>query len=110
VAVRAALVGRHGRRAGRVASQAIAVDLGFLPSRLSSHRAPRTRLSIVPMSFSMCRSLFGMSSVIWHITMSLDGFIAGPNDSMDWAVREWSDDGTNMRDIEVDRSGTCQAR
>jgi hypothetical protein len=23
--------------------------------------------------------------VIWHITMSLDGFISGPNDSMDWA-------------------------
>ena len=45
-----------------------------------------------------------MSSVIWHITMSLDGFIAGPNDSMDWAVREWSDDGANTRDIEVDRS------
>lgn len=45
-----------------------------------------------------------MSSVIWHITMSLDGFIAGPNDSMDWAVREWSDDGVNTRDIEVDRS------
>jgi dihydrofolate reductase len=45
-----------------------------------------------------------MSSTIWHITMSLDGFIAGPNDSMDWAVREWSDDGTNTRNIEVDRS------
>lgn len=23
--------------------------------------------------------------VIWHITMSLDGFIAGPGDAMDWA-------------------------
>jgi dihydrofolate reductase len=45
-----------------------------------------------------------VSSVIWHVTMSLDGFIAGPNDSMNWAVREWSDDGTNTRDIEVDRS------
>ena len=45
-----------------------------------------------------------MSSVIWHITMSLDGFIAGPNDSMDWAVREWSDGGSTTRDIEVDRS------
>jgi hypothetical protein len=37
-----------------------------------------------------------MSSVIWHITMSLDGFIAGPNDSMDWAVREWR---TTKREI-----------
>jgi dihydrofolate reductase len=45
-----------------------------------------------------------MSALIWHITMSLDGFIAGPNDSMDWAVREWSDNGTNTRDIEVERS------
>jgi dihydrofolate reductase len=45
-----------------------------------------------------------MSMVIWHITMSLDGFIAGPEDSMDWAVREWSDEGANTRDIEVDRS------
>jgi dihydrofolate reductase len=45
-----------------------------------------------------------MSMVIWHITMSLDGFIAGPKDSMDWAVREWSDEGDNTRDIEVDRS------
>jgi dihydrofolate reductase len=45
-----------------------------------------------------------MANTIWHITMSLDGFIAGPNDSMDWAVREWSDGGTNTRDIEVERS------
>ena len=26
-----------------------------------------------------------MSKVIWHVTMSLDGFIAGPDDEMDWA-------------------------
>jgi dihydrofolate reductase len=25
-----------------------------------------------------------MANVIWHITMSLDGFIAGPGDAMDW--------------------------
>jgi dihydrofolate reductase len=25
-----------------------------------------------------------MGSVIWHVTMSLDGFIAGPDDAMDW--------------------------
>jgi hypothetical protein len=23
--------------------------------------------------------------VLWHVTMSLDDFISGPNDSMDWA-------------------------
>ena len=26
-----------------------------------------------------------MTQVLWHITMSLDGFIAGPDDSMEWA-------------------------
>jgi dihydrofolate reductase len=26
-----------------------------------------------------------MSSLIWHVTMSLDGFIAGRDDAMDWA-------------------------
>ena len=26
-----------------------------------------------------------MSKVVWHITMSVDGFIAGPGDAMDWA-------------------------
>jgi len=39
--------------------------------------------------------------------MSLDGFIAGPDDSMDWAVGEWSDSGTTTRDIEVDRSSVA---
>ncbi len=27
-----------------------------------------------------------MDKVLWHVTMSLDGFIAGPNDSMDWVL------------------------
>jgi dihydrofolate reductase len=25
-----------------------------------------------------------MGKAVWHVTMSLDGFIAGPNDAMDW--------------------------
>jgi hypothetical protein len=25
-----------------------------------------------------------MGLVLWHITMSLDGFIAGPHDAMEW--------------------------
>ncbi len=25
--------------------------------------------------------------VLWHVTMSLDGFIAGPADAMDWIFR-----------------------
>lgn len=25
-----------------------------------------------------------MGKVVWHVTMSLDGFIAGPDDAMEW--------------------------
>lgn len=25
--------------------------------------------------------------VLWHVTMSLDGLIAGPDDGMDWYIR-----------------------
>ena len=32
-----------------------------------------------------------MNTVIWHITMSLDGFIAGRDDAMEWAFRFDSD-------------------
>lgn len=28
-----------------------------------------------------------MSRVVWHITMSLDGFIAGPDHAMEWAFK-----------------------
>jgi dihydrofolate reductase len=48
-----------------------------------------------------------MRSVIWHVTMSLDGFIAGPDDSMDWVVAQWSDGGENTRDIEVQQSAVA---
>src|SRR5262245_46618699 len=34
--------------------------------------------------------------------MSLDGFIAGPHDSMDWVVSGWSEGGENTRDIGYD--------
>src|SRR5260221_11662624 len=31
-----------------------------------------------------------MAPVLWHVTMSLDGFIAGPAGAMDW-TSEWDD-------------------
>jgi dihydrofolate reductase len=34
-----------------------------------------------------------MSTVLWHTQMSLDGFIAGPGDAMEWAFEDWSDTG-----------------
>ena len=48
-----------------------------------------------------------MGTAIWHVTMSLDGFIAGPNDSMDWVVARWSDSGENTRDIDIQRSAVA---
>jgi dihydrofolate reductase len=48
-----------------------------------------------------------VSSVIWHVTMSLDGFIAGRDDSMDWVVAQWSNGGDNTRDIDVQRSAVA---
>jgi dihydrofolate reductase len=48
-----------------------------------------------------------VSSVIWHVTMSLDGFIAGRDDAMDWVVAQWSDGGQNTRDIDVQRSAVA---
>lgn len=28
-----------------------------------------------------------MGKILWHVTMSVDGFIAGPGDAMDWVFR-----------------------
>jgi dihydrofolate reductase len=48
-----------------------------------------------------------MSSLIWHVSMSVDGFVAGRDDSMDWVVAHWSDGGENTRDVEVGRSAVA---
>jgi dihydrofolate reductase len=42
-----------------------------------------------------------VSIVVWHITMSLDGFIAGPDDSMEWAFDSWEGTGPNRMADEV---------
>jgi dihydrofolate reductase len=49
-----------------------------------------------------------MSDVIWHVTMSLDGFIAGPEDAMDWVVAQWSDNGGGVQDIRVKKSAVAE--
>ena len=41
-----------------------------------------------------------MAAVVWHVTMSLDGFIAGPDDAMDW-VFDYFSEGTNETAGEV---------
>ena len=46
-----------------------------------------------------------MSKVIWHITMSLDGFIAGPDDAMDWIFEYW----TSSNEMATEVIGTTGA-
>ena len=33
-----------------------------------------------------------MAAVVWHVTMSLDGFIAGPEDAMEWVFDYFSEE------------------
>jgi hypothetical protein len=40
-----------------------------------------------------------MGKVFWHVTMFLDGFIAGPNDSMDWVSGYVPLDSPSLRNI-----------
>ena len=40
-----------------------------------------------------------MSNVIWHITVSLDGFIAGPADAMDWVFDYWDSASDTADDV-----------
>ncbi len=46
-----------------------------------------------------------MGKVIIHVTMSLDGFIAGPNDEVDWGFKLW-----NGRDGRRDHAGDRRGR
>jgi hypothetical protein len=53
-------------------------------------------------------------SALWHVTMSLDGFIAGPDDEMDWAF-EHSRPGPGIRlydaadSVRLERTGLSDA-
>jgi dihydrofolate reductase len=40
-----------------------------------------------------------MTKVIWHVTMSLDGFIAGPDHAMEWAFEAWESGGGDADEI-----------
>lgn len=42
-----------------------------------------------------------MGAVLWHITMSLDGFIAGPGDAMDWVFEHPAPNETASEIIET---------
>jgi len=40
--------------------------------------------------------------------MSLDGFITGPDDAMDWVVKQGSDNGGRVQDIRVEKSSVAE--
>jgi dihydrofolate reductase len=48
-----------------------------------------------------------VSRVVWHVTMSLDGFIAGPDDTMEWAFRSFGASGPSR--VADDVMGTTGA-
>ena len=39
--------------------------------------------------------------VLWHVTMSLDGFIAGPGDAMDWVFKPTSGPDADVAEVLV---------
>jgi dihydrofolate reductase len=40
-----------------------------------------------------------MGDVLWHTQMSLDGYIAGPGDTMGWAVADWSESDETIDEV-----------
>ena len=51
-----------------------------------------------------------MSQVVWHVTMSLDGFIAGPDDAMEWAFDAWEgSDSSRLADEVMHSTGAILA-
>ena len=40
-----------------------------------------------------------MGKLLWHTMMSLDGFIAGPNDEMDWVFGTDGGDGGTVAEV-----------
>jgi len=48
--------------------------------------------------------------VVWHITTSLDGFIAGPNDSMDWVFERASEPSSTANDVIVSTGAILAGR
>ena len=40
-----------------------------------------------------------LREVLWHITMSVDGFIAGPGETMDWVFDYWAGDSETAADV-----------
>jgi dihydrofolate reductase len=46
-----------------------------------------------------------MAAVVWHVTMSLDGFIAGPDHSMEWVFDYFSEESSETAQEVIDATG-----
>jgi dihydrofolate reductase len=46
-----------------------------------------------------------MSAVVWHVTMSLDGFIAGPDDAMEWVFDYFSEEASETAGEVIESTG-----
>lgn len=46
-----------------------------------------------------------MAAVVWHVTMSLDGFIAGPDDAMDWVFDYFSEEENETAGAVIETTG-----
>jgi dihydrofolate reductase len=46
-----------------------------------------------------------MAVVVWHITMSLDGFIAGPDDAMEWVFDYFSEESNETAGEVIETTG-----
>jgi dihydrofolate reductase len=47
-----------------------------------------------------------MTAVVWHVTMSLDGFIAGPYGAMDWVFDYFSEESNDTATDVIETTGS----
>jgi dihydrofolate reductase len=47
-----------------------------------------------------------MTAVVWHVTMSLDGFIAGPDGAMDWVFDYFSEESNDTATDVIETTGS----
>jgi RibD C-terminal domain len=46
-----------------------------------------------------------MAVVVWHVTMSLDGFIAGPDEAMEWVFEYFSEESSETAGEVIETTG-----
>jgi hypothetical protein len=49
-----------------------------------------------------------MAAVVWHVAMSLDGFIAGPDNAMDWVFDYLSEEENETAGEVIETTGATQ--